>query len=194
MDTFDFNQPDLYIGRELSLVEFNRRVLAQASDPQVPLLERLRYMCITSINIDEMFEVRIAGLKQKVELGSVQRGPENLAPHETLRLLSELCHKLVDEQYRVLNDELLPALEEENIRFIRRTEWTTEQAEWLENFFQQQLLPVLSPTDTKQESQLYCCPEGEGRLWPFQWHGHCAGTPCLAAPDSITGKDGCGAV
>jgi polyphosphate kinase len=145
MDTFDFNQPDLYIGRELSLVEFNRRVLAQASDPQVPLLERLRYMCITSINIDEMFEVRIAGLKQKVELGSVQRGPENLAPHETLRLLSELCHKLVDEQYRVLNDELLPALEEENIRFIRRTEWTTEQAEWLENFFQQQLLPVLSP-------------------------------------------------
>ena len=145
MDTFDLKQPDLYIGRELSLLEFNRRVLAQASDPQVPLLERLRYMCIASTNIDEMFEVRIAGLKQKVELGSVQRGPENLAPHETLRLLSEHCHELVDEQYRVLNDQLLPALEEENIRFIRRTEWTAEQAEWLEDFFQQQLLPVLSP-------------------------------------------------
>lgn len=145
MDTLDFSQPDLYIGRELSLVEFNRRVMAQASDPQVPLLERLRYMCITSINIDEMFEVRIAGLKQKVDLGSVQRGPENLAPHETLRLLSERCHELVDEQYRVLNDDLLPALEEENIRFIRRTEWTQEQTEWLKNFFLKDLLPVLSP-------------------------------------------------
>ena len=145
MDTLDFSQPDLYIGRELSLVEFNRRVMAQASDPQVPLLERLRYMCITSINIDEMFEVRIAGLKQKVDLGSVQRGPENLAPHETLRLLSERCHELVDEQYRVLNDDLLPALEEENIRFIRRTDWTQEQTEWLKNFFLKDLLPVLSP-------------------------------------------------
>ena len=110
MDTFDLNQPDLYIGRELSLLEFNRRVLAQASDPQVPLLERLRYMCITSTNLDEMFEVRIAGLKQKVELGSVARGPDNLSPHEALRQLSERCHVLVDEQYRVLNDELLPAL------------------------------------------------------------------------------------
>ncbi len=145
MDILDLNQPDLYIGRELSLVEFNRRVLAQVSDPQVPLLERLRYMCITSTNMDELFEVRIAGLKQKVELGSVQRGPDNLAPHETLRLLSERCHELVDEQYRVLNKELLPALEKEDIHFIRRTEWTPEQTMWLEDFFQTELLPVLSP-------------------------------------------------
>lgn len=145
MDTVNLNQPDFYIGRELSLLEFNRRVLAQASDPQVPLLERLRYMCITSTNFDEMFEVRIAGLKQKAELGSVQRGPENLAPHETLRLFSERCHELIDEQYRVLNEELIPALEAENIRFIRRTEWSKAQAEWLENYFFQELLPVLSP-------------------------------------------------
>ena len=145
MDTFNLNQPDFYIGRELSLLEFNRRVLAQASDPQVPLLERLGYMCITSTNFDEMFEVRIAGLKQKAELGSVQRGPENLAPHETLRLFSERCHDLIDEQYRVLNEELIPELEAENIRFIRRTEWTDAQAEWLENYFFQELLPVLSP-------------------------------------------------
>ena len=145
MDTINLNQPDFYIGRELSLLEFNRRVLAQASDPQVPLLERLRYMCITSTNFDEMFEVRIAGLKQKAELGSVQRGPENLAPHETLRLFSERCHELIDEQYRVLNEELIPELEAENIRFIRRTEWNDAQAKWLENYFFQELLPVLSP-------------------------------------------------
>ena len=145
MDTLNLNQPDFYIGRELSLLEFHRRVLAQASDPQVPLLERLGYMCITSTNFDEMFEVRIAGLKQKAELGSVQRGPENLAPHETLRLFSERCHDLIDEQYRVLNEELIPELEAENIRFIRRTEWTDAQAEWLENYFFQELLPVLSP-------------------------------------------------
>ena len=145
MDTVNLNQPDFYIGREQSLLEFNRRVLAQASDPQVPLLERLRYLCITSTNLDEMFEVRIAGLKQKAELGSVQRGPENLTPQETLRLFSERCHELIDEQYRVLNEEVIPALEAENIRFIRRTEWTEAQDDWLKNYFFQELLPILSP-------------------------------------------------
>ncbi len=145
MDTLDLNQPDLYISRELSLVEFNRRVMAQAMDPQVPLLERLRYLCITSTNMDELFEVRIAGLKQRVSLGVVQTGPENMTPQETLRQLSQRCHELIDEQYRLLNEELLPALEREQIRFIRRSDWSEAQTAWLEKYFNQELLPVLSP-------------------------------------------------
>lgn len=145
VDSFDLNQPDLYIGRELSLVEFNSRVMAQTTDPQVPLLEKLRYLCITSTIMDEMFEIRIAGLKQKLSAGASSTGPENMTPHETLRQLSVRCHELVDEQYRILNDELLPALEAEQIRFIRRTEWTPQQKKWLHDFFRQELLPVLSP-------------------------------------------------
>ncbi len=145
MDAPSLDQPDLYLGRELSLLEFNRRVLAQTVDPDVPLLERLRYMCITSTNLDEFFEVRVAGLKQKVNLG-VTAGPlDSHTPQEILKLLAERCHALVDEQYRILNDELLPALEREQIRFIRRTEWTKDQDAWLRNFFEHDLLPVLSP-------------------------------------------------
>ncbi|MCG6934631.1 MAG: polyphosphate kinase 1 [Proteobacteria bacterium] len=145
MDSLDLNQPNLYLNRELNLVEFNRRVMAQMTDPAVPLLERLRYMGIASTNMDELFEIRIAGLKQKAELGAVSSGPENMTPHEILRQLSGHCHELIDEQYRILNEELLPALEEEQIRFIRRTEWTQEQDDWLHNYFRQELLPVLSP-------------------------------------------------
>jgi polyphosphate kinase len=145
LDSLDLNRPNLFLNRELSLVEFNRRVMAQTRDPSVPLLERLRYMCITSTNMDELFEVRIAGLKQKVELGAVSTGPENMTPQETLSQLSTGCHELIDEQYRILNEELLPALEKEQIRFIRRSEWTKEQDEWLHNYFRQELLPVLCP-------------------------------------------------
>ena len=145
MDLPDLDHPDLYIGRELSLVEFNRRVLAQTVDHDVPLLERLRYMCITSTNMDELFEVRIAGLKQKARLGVAVADIDRRSPQETLALLSERCHALVDEQYRILNEELLPALEAEHIRFIRRTEWTAEQDAWLRHYFEHDLLPVLSP-------------------------------------------------
>ena len=145
MDAPSLDQPDLYFSRELSLLEFNRRVLAQTVDPDVPLLERLRYMCITSTNLDEFFEVRVAGLKQKVNLG-VAPGPlDSHSPQEILALLADRCHALVDEQYRILNDELLPALEREQIRFIRRTEWTPGQDAWLHDFFEHDLLPVLSP-------------------------------------------------
>ena len=145
MDTLNLDRPDLYLSRELSLVEFNRRVLAQATDPGVPLLERLRFLCISSTNLDELFEIRVAGLKQKVAMGSVQAGPENMTPQETLTALSERCHALVAEQYRVLNEELLPALAAERIRFIRRSEWSEAQERWLRRYFLHELLPVLSP-------------------------------------------------
>ncbi len=138
-------QPDLHLNRELSLLAFNRRVLEQAQDPNTPLLERLRFLCISTTNLDEFFEIRAARLQQQVASGSVQAGPDNLGPTEVLKRVSEDAQHLVSEQYRILNDELLLALEQEGIRFLRRGGWSSEQEAWVRNYFEHELLPMLSP-------------------------------------------------
>lgn len=145
MSDIDLKNPEYYINRELSLLEFNRRVLAQAQDPSVPLLERLRFLTISCTNLDEFFEVRVAGLKEKEAARSVRRGPDNMLPNEVLSELAVRTHEFVEEQYRVLNEDLLPALAEQQINFIRRTHWDASQAAWLKKFFQEELQPVLSP-------------------------------------------------
>src|ERR1700741_2465353 len=124
MDAPDLKAPQHYINRELSFLEFNQRVLDQAFDESVPLLERLRFLCISSSNLDEFFEIRVAGLMQMAELGSVQSGPDGLSPQELLAAISKRAHALVEEQYQVFNEVIVPALERERIRFLRRTEWT----------------------------------------------------------------------
>lgn len=110
MDDINLKLPELYINRELSLLEFNRRVLEQAKDEHTPLLERLRFLCIASTNLDEFFEIRVAGLNQQVKYGSVQTAADNLTPLEALKKISETVHELVDEQYKMLNDVLIPEL------------------------------------------------------------------------------------
>lgn len=138
--------PELYINRELSLLEFNRRVLEQARDETNPLLERLRFLCIASSNLDEFFEIRVAGLKQQVVFAiGRQSGPDLMTPVEQLRAISQSAHALVAEQYRMLNEELLPLLAAEDIRFLKRAEWNARQAAWVRRFFNRELLPVLSP-------------------------------------------------
>lgn len=137
--------PDLFINRELSLLEFNRRVLEQAKSTDVPLLERLRFLCISGSNLDEFFEIRVSGLKQQEALGATQRGPDNLSPAEQLQRIATLAHELVDEQYRVLNDVLFPLLHAEGIRFLRRSQWNAAQEEWLADFFHRELAPILTP-------------------------------------------------
>ncbi|MFP5349450.1 MAG: polyphosphate kinase 1 [Gammaproteobacteria bacterium] len=143
--TEPFRQPELYLNRELSLLAFNRRVLEQAKDAKTPLLERLRFLCIASTNLDEFFEIRVARLQEEVVSGSVQAGPDNLSAAENLKRISEEAHKLVEEQYRVLNEVLIPVLDRERIRFVRRTEWNAQQEAWVRNYFEHELLPVLSP-------------------------------------------------
>ncbi|MGD8429528.1 MAG: polyphosphate kinase 1 [Ectothiorhodospiraceae bacterium] len=145
MDTPDLKNPDLYLNRQLSLLEFNTRVFAQSTDTQLPLLERLKFLCIASSNLDEFFEIRVAGLRQALEMGSVQAGPDNRTPQEVLRAVSLRTHELVREQYRVLNEELTPALAAENIRFLRRSEWSERQKAWVREYFHESLLPILSP-------------------------------------------------
>ena len=135
----------LYINRELSLLEFNRRVLAQAQDLTVPLLERLRFLTIFSSNLDEFFEIRVAGHKQSVALDLSRAGPDKLSAREALKRISVVAHEMVDEQYRMLNEELLPALAAEGIAILKRSEWGKRQQAWLANYFEKQVLPVLTP-------------------------------------------------
>jgi polyphosphate kinase len=141
----DLRSPEFYFNRELSALEFNRRVLAQAEDDSMPLLERLRFLCIVSTNLDEFFEIRVAGLKQQVAFGASQRGPDQLGPQEQLRRISEVAHALVDQQYRVLNEQVLPELEATGVRFLRRSDWTPRQARWVRRHFLRELVPVITP-------------------------------------------------
>jgi polyphosphate kinase len=135
----------MLLNRELGQLEFNRRVLAQARDPEVPLLERLRFLCITGSNLDEFFEIRVAGLKAQVQLGAETAGPDGLAPRQVLAEVSRQAHGLMAEQYRILNEEIFPSLAQQGIRFLRRREWTDAQRAWIRGFFMQEVMPVLTP-------------------------------------------------
>jgi polyphosphate kinase len=144
-DVAGLANPELYINRELSLLEFHRRVLAQAQEERVPLLERLRYLCISSSVLDEFFEIRVAGLKQQEAYRATQRGPDNLSPSEQLRRIFETVRELVEEQYRVLNEDLLPSLEDQGIRILDPDEWSSKQRQWLKRYFKRELAPIMSP-------------------------------------------------
>ncbi|MDG2090392.1 MAG: polyphosphate kinase 1 [Gammaproteobacteria bacterium] len=141
----DLNNPEYFINRELSLLEFNRRVLFQARDKKTPLLERLFFLCIASSNMDEFFEIRVSGLKHQVAYGSTQRGPDYLSPSEQLKSINKVAHELQASQYRTLNDEILPALAKEDIHFLHHDRWNQTQAAWIKKYFNRELLPVLSP-------------------------------------------------
>lgn len=145
MDDINLIDPDLYLNRELSLLQFQRRVLAQACDESVPLLERLRFVCICSMNLDEFFQIRVAGLMHRAALESSIGSADNLTPEQALQKIREEAHQLIEEQYEVLNETLFPKLEEAGIRFLKRTEWNEEQANWIKRYFRNQISPVLSP-------------------------------------------------
>ncbi|MDX1624934.1 MAG: polyphosphate kinase 1 [Wenzhouxiangellaceae bacterium] len=137
--------PELFFNRELSLLCFTRRVLELARDASVPLLERVRFLCISCTNLDEFFEVRVASVRQRLQHGALQPGPDGLTPAATLEALQTEVSALVEAQYRVLNEELMPALEAENIRILKRSVWTRRQFDWLHRHFREELMPVLSP-------------------------------------------------
>src|SRR3954464_1923613 len=145
MDQPDLRSPENYINRELSLLEFNQRVLAQALDDKVPLLERLKFLCISSNNLDEFFEIRVAGLKQRIELGSDQPGPDGMTVGEQLQAIHDRTRRLVDAQYGCLNDVLLPALRQQGIELMARAAWDSATSQWLEQYFEREVEPVLSP-------------------------------------------------
>jgi polyphosphate kinase len=135
-----------YLNRELSLLAFNERVLALAEDPDTPLLERLRYVCIVSNNIDEVFEIRVSGLKAKIRQG-VGDIPDldGYSPTQSFEDLQLRAHRLVDRQYGVLNHTILPALEEIGVKVHLSTSFSAAQRKWAHQYFVSEVLPVLTP-------------------------------------------------
>ncbi len=142
----NFDAPEYFINRELGLLAFNQRVLEQAEDARNPLLERLKFLCIVSSNLDEFFEVRVAGLKEQIKYDpATVTGPDGLTARQAFNEVCLTAHKLVDRQYKHLNEVILPDLAKEGIRFVRRNHWSPEQSDWIRNYFFHELMPVLTP-------------------------------------------------
>ncbi|MDG1491222.1 MAG: polyphosphate kinase 1, partial [Planctomycetota bacterium] len=137
--------PEHFINRELSLLEFNRRVLAQALDESIPLLERLRFLTISSTNLDEFFEVRKASHQERLTLRSSSIGFDGRSTHQLLDDIALEAADLVREQYEVLNGILFPLLAAEGIKVLKRQLWTSEQAAWISGFFGKEVEPILTP-------------------------------------------------
>jgi polyphosphate kinase len=145
MDDIDLKTSSLYLNRELSFLEFNQRVLEQAKDVRIPLLERVRFLCISCGILDEFFEIRVAGLKELIEAGAVHGGPDGLTAPEQLKAIRVRAGQLVNAQYQLLNDVLMPELAKAGVVFINPDRWTEAQAAWLADYFAREVEPVLSP-------------------------------------------------
>jgi polyphosphate kinase len=141
----DLSDPQYFINRELSWLEFNQRVLDQANDPEVPLLERLKFLCIVSSNLDEFFEVRVAGLKQVLQAGSEMTGPDGLTAAQQLAAISKRVRRLVADQYICWREAIKPQLAEKGVRFHRYPDVDEAERRHFEEYFEREVFPVLTP-------------------------------------------------
>ena len=137
--------PEHFLNRELSWLAFNQRVLDEALDPATPLLERVKFFCITSSNLDEFFEVRVAGIKQQIESDVVERSVDGLTATETFRAINRRVREMVEAQFRCWREELVPALAEGGIRFLDLAALGLSDRVWVEGYFHKQVWPVLTP-------------------------------------------------
>lgn len=145
MSEKDLNEPELYINRELSWLEFNARVLEEALDPELPLYERIKFLGIFSSNLDEFFMVRVAGLKQQFLSGVTETPADGKLPSEQLAGISARCHDLVSEQYRCWREEVLPALKQSGVEIVSTDRMSAAQREGALEFFRDTAFPALTP-------------------------------------------------
>ena len=141
----DLRRPEYYINRELSWLDFNRRVFEEARDRRNPLLERVRFLGIVADILDEFFEVRVAGLLQLRDSGAAASGADGLNPDEQIQAISAKAHKLVRSHYACWNDELLPALSDEGIHLLEVSHLTGEQRAFIQRYWKEELEPILTP-------------------------------------------------
>ncbi len=134
-----------YINREFSAIAFNQRVLMLANDERVPLLERMRFLSICSSNLDEFFEIRVAGLKEKIALASAKLTIDGLRLEELYSQIHQKVHLLIDELYSIFNKQLLPALRKENIHFLDTHQWSDDIHLWAKHYFKHEIQPIISP-------------------------------------------------
>src|SRR5712692_10950856 len=140
-----FFGPQSFINRELSWLEFNRRVLAEAQDPTQPLIERVKFLTIFSSNLDEFFEIRVAGIKQQIESETSNVGPDGLSPTDTFNNIQRIARELVTTQYALWKNELLPELAKNGIRIQEVTQLNAKRAAWARKYFQEEVFPMLTP-------------------------------------------------
>jgi polyphosphate kinase len=136
---------DKLLNREIGQLQFNVRVLAQAEDASMPILERLKFLCIVSNNLDEFFEIRVSGLREQLDHASEGKASDRVGIERVLADIAHRTRELVARQYRVLNEQIFPLLASEGIRFLRRREWTDAQRTWVKAYFAREVLPVLTP-------------------------------------------------
>lgn len=146
MGKMKYDAPEYYVNRELSWLLFDRRVLSEAKDKSIPLFERLKFLSITSSNLDEFFMVRVASLKDMVNAGYTKKDIAGMTPKEQLKAITKETHELVEEQYQVYNHSLIPQLKTNGIRVIRRHEQLTEEeAAYADRYYEENIYPVLTP-------------------------------------------------
>ncbi|OHV10492.1 polyphosphate kinase 1 [Kushneria phosphatilytica] len=141
----ELDDPRLYFNRELSTLQFHIRVLEQALDESHPLLDRLMFLLIFSSNLDEFFEIRVAGLKHRIAFGHEEPSVDGHSPSSVFAEIARLAHEQVERQYHILNNHLIPALADQGIHFLRRTQWTKAQQAWVHEYFDDEIMPVVSP-------------------------------------------------
>src|SRR5437667_1962009 len=140
-----FSDPQNFINRELSWLEFNRRVLEEAQDPTQPLIERVKFLTIFSSNLDEFFEIRVAGIKQQIQSETSDVGPDGLSATETFNSIQRVVRELVATQYALWKNELVPELAKNGICVREIAELPAKRAAWAHRYFQQEVLPMLTP-------------------------------------------------
>ncbi|MEW6302675.1 MAG: polyphosphate kinase 1 [Verrucomicrobiota bacterium] len=137
--------PEHFINRELSWLEFNQRVLDEAKDATNPLLERVKFLCITSSNLDEFFEVRVAGIKQQIESGVIERTNDGRTSSEVFRLINKRARAMIEDMYRCWRNDLVPALAKNNIRFLEPSRLDSTDRKWVQEYYHTKVRPVLTP-------------------------------------------------
>lgn len=143
--SLSLDNPDYFLNREITLLQFHLRVLQQSLMERHPLLERLKFLLIFSNNLDEFFEIRVAGLKRRILADSPSNGIDQTPPQVILSKISQMCRNAVDTQYSILDQLIFPAMAQEQIRFIKRKDWSPGQIDWARRYFRSQILPILSP-------------------------------------------------
>src|SRR6202023_637496 len=140
-----FSDPKNFINRELSWLEFNRRVVEEAQDPTHPMLERVKFLTIFSSNLDEFFEIRVAGIKQQIESETSDVGPDGLSPTDTFNNIQRVVRELVTTEYALWKDELVPQLSKNGIRIRDVAQLSAKRAAWARRYFQEEVVPMLTP-------------------------------------------------
>lgn len=144
-EAINLNNPDYYINRQISWIDFNQRVLDQALSKDCPIIERLKFLCIFSSNLDEFFMIRVAGLQQQMDFHSQETGPDGILPNQQLELIAEKVHKLVETQYKCYHEDIHPKLVENGIKILDINQISKKQEEYIKDYWDNAIFPVLTP-------------------------------------------------